>query len=658
MPRRFPAFPLLVAVVAGLFALTSALPAQPPVQPQPNGPQQPNPGNIRNAEKKNLEEYKELTDQLFKLAERWKNSPDPADRARAAIIEEALKKSEKDGVKTLFEEIIKGLDGSATPDSGELAKLIQKDKELNKAIQEIIDILESDDALTRLQKDIATLENQIKEIKQLKLEQENHNALNLRPNSDPEKQAKTQSDLTKRTQDLADKLGGKKDDPKNGNPNENQPNKENQPKAEPKGGDNASENKADNQDAKGGEPKDPMGGMNDPKAPSESKPTPKDGMNPDAGSKPMPKEGDPKNAGEAKPNAADPKPKSGDPKPMESGSKPQNDMKGGDKPSEPQAGGEPKPSPNSPMSPMSPSQSQQGNSKSNPSESKPNENNAQQQPKDPAQKNLQEAVPEQKGAEQDLKNNDKNSASKKEEKAIDKFEKALEELEKRLKQLREKEQAKKLEDLENRIDAMLKKQRAVRAATKSIDDGMKARKVTTPETSDVQKSQAQANIEAELVKDADAAINLLKGEGSAVVFAGVLIEVKGDMESVRDRLNRGNVGEDTVYIEDQIIANLERMLEAVKKQRKNLNKPPPPPMDGPPPPQGESQKELVELVEQLKLLRELQVQVNDRTKKFGERVKDSQQATDPDLQADLKKLGDRQKTLQKMLHDLATKANK
>ena len=69
MPRRFPAFPLLVAVVAGLFALTSALPAQPPVQPQPqpNGPQQPNPNNIRNAEKKNLEEYKELTDKIQKV---------------------------------------------------------------------------------------------------------------------------------------------------------------------------------------------------------------------------------------------------------------------------------------------------------------------------------------------------------------------------------------------------------------------------------------------------------------------------------------------------------------------------------------------------------------------------------------------------------------
>jgi hypothetical protein len=645
MPRRLPLLPLTLVAVAGLFVLASTLTAQPPAAPPQPGGQPINPNTIKSGEKRNLEDYQNLTNELRKLAQRWKNSPNPEDRARAQIIEDALKRAEERGVKNLFEEIINGLDAKGDPSSSDLARLIQKDKELNKAIQEIIDILESDDALTKLRKEIESTEKLVKDIKQLKADQEDHNALNLRPNSDADKQARAQNDLARRTQDLANKVGGRKDDPKDPAKPEN---KENQAKTDPKGGEKPGESKPDNQQAKG-EPKDPNGNPTDPKSPNgEQKPNPMGGMMPDAGDKPMPKTGEPM-AGEPKPGEQKP---TGDMPPMQGPSKPPEDMKGGAKPSDPN-GGEPKPS----GSPMSPMDSQQGNSKSNPSPGSPqnpNNNNAQ-QPKDPAEKNLKDAVPDQKGAEQDLKNNDKQNATKKEEKAIEKIDKALEELEKRLKQLREKEQAKKLDDLEQRIEAMLRKQRAVRAATKNINDGILARKGDgKPETADVQKAQVQGNIENELVTDANEALKLLKDEGSAVVFAGVLTEVRKDMESVRDRLNNGNVGEDTLYVEDQIIAQLEKMLEAVKKQKKNLQNPPSPPMDGGP--TADEKKALIELVEQLKLLKELQLQVNERTKRFGDKLKDGQQATDPDLQNDVRKLGERQKTIQTMLHDLATKA--
>lgn len=649
MARRLPILPFARMALLGLCILASTLTAQ----PQPGGPPV-NPGTIKSGEKRNLEDYQNLTNELRKLAQRWKNSNNPEDQARAQIIEDALKRAEERGVKNLFEEIIGGLDGKNDPSSSDLARLIAKDKELNKAIQEIIDILESDDALTKLRKEIESTEKLVKDVKQLKADQENHNALNQRPNSDPMKQANAQKDLANRTQDLANKVGGKKDDPKDPNSANKPENKENQAKGDPKGGEKPSESKPDTQQAKA-EPKDANANPMDPKSPSgEQKPMPAD-MKSDGGDKPMPKAGEPK-AGEPKPGEQKPMPKDDTP-PMEGQSKPPNDdMKGTQKPSDMQAGGEPKPSP-----PMSPKDSPQGDSKGKPSPSSPmspmpmNPMEQAQKPKDPAEKNLQDAVPDQKGAEQDLKNNDKPNASKKEEQAIEKIDKALEELEKRLKQLREKEQAKKLDDLEQRIEAMLRKQRAVRAATKNINDAIVARKGTgMPETADVQKAQVQGNVEAELVADADDALKLLKDEGSAVVFAGVLREVRSDMESVRDRLNKGNVGEDTIYVEDQIIVQLERMLEAVKKQKKNLQSQPMPPMEGGPTP--DQKKELIELVEQLKLLKELQLQVNDRTKRFGDKVKDGPQATDADLANDIRKLGERQKTIQQMLHDLATKA--
>src|SRR5262249_35900266 len=145
-----------MAALVGLFALTSALLAQPPAPTQPPGtpPTPGNPATIRSGEKRNLEDYQNLTNELRKLAQRWNNSPDPPARASAAIIEDALKKAEEKGVKNLFDEIIGGLEGKNDPSIGELAKLIQKDKALNDALAEIIAILESDDALTKLQKEI------------------------------------------------------------------------------------------------------------------------------------------------------------------------------------------------------------------------------------------------------------------------------------------------------------------------------------------------------------------------------------------------------------------------------------------------------------------------------------------------------------------------
>jgi hypothetical protein len=288
--------------------------------------------------------------------------------------------------------------------------------------------------------------------------------------------------------------------------------------------------------------------MPDPKAGTE-KPTPKDS--------PMGSMGEPKPS---------------DSKPMEGQAKPQgDDNKSAAKPSDPKNGGEAKPSPSSPMAP---SDTQQGNSKSSPSPPSPSPPSPsspsnQQNPNAKAQKNVQEAVPPQKGAESDLNKNDKPNASKKEEQAVQSLEKALEELEKRLKQLREKEMAAKLEDLEKRIEKMLREQRAVRAATGTIEEGVK-KKNGMRDNADLQKSQDQANKENGIISEATQALRLLEDEGSAVVFAGVLAEVKKDMESIRDRLNKGNTGEDTQLIEDQVIVQLERMLAAVKKAKKDL----------------------------------------------------------------------------------------
>jgi hypothetical protein len=97
------------------------------------------------------------------------------------------------------------------------------------------------------------------------------------------------------------------------------------------------------------------------------------------------------------------------------------------------------------------------------------------------------------------------------------------------------------------------------------------------------------------------------------------------------------------------------MLEALKKAKQDLQNPPPPPPPGMPPP-SDQKKNLVQIIEQLKLLRLQQLQVNDRTIAFSKRSP-GEQASDPFIQQQLRQLGDQQKFLQDMLQKVAELMN-
>jgi len=280
---------------------------------------------------------------------------------------------------------------------------------------------------------------------------------------------------------------------------------------------------------------------------------------------------------------------------------------------------------------------------------------------DPAQENVQQAVPQQQGAEQDIRKNQPDDASKKQDEAIKRLEQALKELEKRLKQLREKELAKLLANLEERVGRMLRMQIEVYEETKKINDGVARAKQKT--TADIQKSQTEADKELAIVAEAEKALKLMEGEGTAVVFAGILAQVKEDMIAVQKRLNEGRVegrtkdnqAEGTQLIEEDIIEQLTMMKEALKKAKQELenqkDKPPGDPNGG-----GKPNNKLLDLINELKLVKMQQEQVNKRTISYAKQDP-GEQAKDPLIQAELKQLSDRQKILQDMIHKIATQAN-
>jgi hypothetical protein len=722
MTRRPPTlFLLALGAAVGLTALGQGLTAQPPQPPAASAPASPE--TLRKEQEETLKLYRRFAEKTLELAQRWEKSDIPEERERAKTLRAALKLAEERGVENLFKDLVEGL-SRKTPDGTHLGNLIGTDTQLLAALREILRTLQTESEAERLKREIAELRELIKEVERLKREQENIRARTDLKSGDPNRLAKDQGNLAKQTQDVADKIGKKdgksgdskagknetKNDKKGGSANAGgEADKPAEPKPEAKPGDTPGEPKADTGEDKSGD-KDPVAGegqpKESPKGGSEARPSPGKGADPDAGSareNPMagmppdaagsarppgdpkagdpkagdPKAGDPKagdpKAGDPKagdPKAGDPKaggPRAGDPKASPPGeSKAQGEGKGEGKPSDGQQAGQGKPmgdqksggdaQANSKPSGSSGSQGSQGSQGNQGNQGQQNPD----QQRDPAQQAVEDAVPPQRGAEEDLRRNDRENASKKEDEAIKKLEEALKELEKRLAQLREKEKLKLLGALEERVNRMLAMQIDVREATRAIDAGIK-KNGGQRTTADVQKAGVQAEKESDIVVEADKALKLLEGEGTGVVFAGVLAECKKDMEVIQKLLDETRVGEETQLIEEQVIAQLKRMLEALKRAKQDLENPPPPPPPGQPNPNQQGNRSLIKLVEELKLIRELQIQVNERTVAFhklaADKVAAGEQVADPFLRDQIQRLGERQKVLQDMLHKIATGQN-
>jgi hypothetical protein len=365
-----------------------------------------------------------------------------------------------------------------------------------------------------------------------------------------------------------------------------------------------------------------------------------------------PKPGEPK-AGEPKPGQPKPgEPKPGDPKPGDP--KPGEPKPGDPKPGDPKPG-EPKPGEPKPGQPK-PGDPKPGDPKpGEPKPGQPQQQPPQQQPQQPGQKPLKDAIKNQQQAERNLQKDEKPKASEDQDRAIRDLVKAREEMEKRLKQLREEERMKLLQDLEARVRAMLKEQREVLDGTRLTWEAVEKQPDRKPGRAQQQQAQALSDREKGLVGLASDALELLKDEGSSVAFALGFRNVRSDMLSVMKRLDRADVGPMAQTIEQRIIIQLEKMLAALQKAQQDLKNPPPPPPPGQPP--DGQQQQLINRLNELKLIREMQLEVNDRTKLYYQQDK-AEQADDPQVAEELRELAKRQQEIYEATRALATGKNR
>jgi hypothetical protein len=337
-----------------------------------------------------------------------------------------------------------------------------------------------------------------------------------------------------------------------------------------------------------------------------------------------PKPGDPKKG--------DPNAKPGDPKPGDA--KPGDSKPGDSKPGSPKPG-DSKPSDSNQQQPQ-------------------NNQDPQQQPM-PGQKQIQDAIEGQKKTEDELAKDKREPASKKLDEVIDNLEKLKKELEKRLKQLREEELERLLANLQSRCERMLAMQIEVYEGTKRLYAVVQTYPDKKPTRPEEQRSQQLSTKEGEIVKEANKTMQLLESEGSAVAFAMTLESVRDDMMMIEKRLDKYDSGTMTQRMEEDVIAALKDMIEALKKAQKELqdkkNDPKPPPPGQPPP------QRLLDLLAELKLIKTLQVQVNKRTKDYGAQY-EGEQADDKLVQDELTNLSKRQGKIEQMTKDIATGKNR
>ena len=307
-------------------------------------------------------------------------------------------------------------------------------------------------------------------------------------------------------------------------------------------------------------------------------------------------------------------------------------------------------SPGSPPNQPSPSSPQSGQ----PSPSSPNpQSPSPQSPQQKAQQQLEKAIEKMQDAEQALEQAKREEATEKQREAEEQLREAIDELDKILRQLREEEMQRELARLEARLKKMATMQ------SKLLDDTITLASTPKPQRNrqtDL-KAGELAFEEKKITLEADRALLLLREEGSSVAFPEVVGQIRDDTIRVSSLLNETKIDVVSQGIQRDILAALEEMIAATQKAQRELeeqsqqDQPP-----GSPPPSGQSQQPLVEAIAELKLIRTMQIRIQNTTNRYSDLIAEGNSSAE-ELLPLLRGLAERQDRLDQITRDIALERN-
>lgn len=541
--------------------------------------------------------FKRLEEVIGRLAE----LSAPSDPRRAKLLREAIAQSREQDVNTRFESIVKLLQDErlsvASSNQTELQKELDallglllkadRDKELSNRRERIKSYIKKVEGIIRLEKGIRARTEGGEELKGLGVDQQKIAADTGKLGADI---SSTDGDKTPQSDKL--QKTSDKDRPKESDKEQPNSDKKDNPKSD--------ENQKPDDGSKSGKPSKP----GDSQKPNDKTPSGKPG---DGG------------------------------KPRPSDSKPNDSQRSDGKPSKQN---DAPPSESTPPSGQPGSPSEGGNSDQQAKPPQP------QEPADRAAKKLREAQQQMDEARKKIEEAIRKGATDQQRQAIKNLEMAKAELERILRQLREEELERTLTQLAARFRKMLDLQTAVYEGTVKLGRVPEAQRTHDHEIEAARLSRQEAQI----VNEVDKALLLLHEDGSSVAFPEAIDQMRDDMRQVTERLASVKVEKVTQGLERDIIAALEETIAAFEQSRKDLEKKKTP--TGQQPSAGQSDEmSLVEKIAELRMIRSLQMRINNRTKTYGEMIQ-GEQAETPDLLKALDGLADRQRRVYKATADL------
>lgn len=596
------------------------------------------------------DKYKRLEDLMLKMA----SMEEASNPRRAALLRRALEQSKERLTKAELDAVVKLLNQK------QLKRALDGQGEVQTDLKALLELLMSEDRSDRLKSEQARIKEYIKEVERMIRLQKSLQG-QTEGDGDAKSLAKQQGELAGRAEDLAKKI---------------KENEEGAPPQESKEGEKAGEEGSPEKGSEGknaeGKSSEGKSGKDDPGKGDASKneagkgdPS-KEGSQKSDSDKDNPKKGEP---GKGNPEKDDPeKGKQGespegkngeDKKPGEEEGKKAEDMPGESPESE---GSEGEEGQNKPSEKSKGSKGKKGKD-GKPSEGKSGEpSQDQQQPEEqqaenPARKRIEQAEQKMRDAQKKLEEAKRKESAEEQRQAKEELEKAKAELEEILRQMREEEIARALAALEARFRKMLEMQLKVYESTRRLD------LVTAEnrgETYVVQSGKLGFD-ERKIAIEAQKALTLLKEEGSSIAFPATVEQIHEDMNSVADRLAETKVDDITIGYEEDIIAALEEMIDALQKAQQDQEKKKQQQDQQQQQQQQEDDQPLVDEIAELKMIKSLQERVNKRTTRYARLLEDDQdpvgQANAAELVDALKKLGDRQREIFRITRDLVLGKN-
>jgi hypothetical protein len=282
-------------------------------------------------------------------------------------------------------------------------------------------------------------------------------------------------------------------------------------------------------------------------------------------------------------------------------------------------------------------------------------------------------------AEEALRKAQRDEAEEAQEEAIAELERARAELAEILRQLREEEMMQLLEWLDVRFARMLRMQENVLRQTQSLrnEAGLQMADEGTPKEHlpellrDPPKQAEEAEplprefqirsnrLSAEekaIVEQADAALLLLRDDGTAQAMEESLQQTRFDMSEVVTRFSETKLDRITVVIQQDIIESLREMIEAVQKAKKDQEKKQQKPQQNSRP-MKPGERPLIDILVELKMIRTMQKRVNDRTERY-EQYPRRDAADRRRLAKAVEELSRQQRRIHEILHDLEVGRNR